>query len=188
MRQYFAFLSILLLLTMQTTLAQDETFKLTLKILKTDTVPQKRLMSSGEWQSFQSKSTTLQTLEGIARIQKPALVFLGLKDPLAYFSNEAGSKQVQYIDVGLKLDYTVGKHKGLYAIEIRPEYSVLDPTTGVPDRSSCFITETSFPIARGQTAIISRVSGKFCQPAFKALFPETDFGPKDGLFFTVTLE
>ena len=188
MRQYFAFLSILMLLTMQTTLAQDETFKLTLKILKNDTVPKKRILSSADGQSFQSKSTIVQTIEGTTRAQKPALVFLGLKNPLGYYNNEAGAKQVQYVDVGLKVDYTVAKRKNLYSIEIRPEYSNLDPTTGVPDRANVFITETTVPIARGQTAIISRVSGKFCQPAFKALFPETDFGPKDGLFFTVTLE
>ena len=188
MSRYLTFLFTLMLLTAHATLAQDETFKLTLKILKTDTVPQKRLMSPNEWKSFQGKTTTLQTLEGVGRTKKPALVFLGLKDPLGYYSNEAGSKQVQYIDVGLKLDYTVGKHKGLYTIEIRPEYSELDPTAGVPDRSSVFIAETSFPISRGQTAIIGRVSGKFCTPTCKKLFPEANFGPKDGLVYTVTLE
>lgn len=188
MFKHLAILFTILLLSVQVTLAQDETFKLTLKILKTDTAPQKRLMNSAEWKSFQGRSTTLQATEGIARAQKPGLIFLGLKDPLGYYSNEAGSKQVQYIDVGLKIDYTVGKHKGLYTIEIRPEYSELDPTAGVPDRKTAFITETSFPIARGQTAIISRVSGKFCIPTCKTLFPDTNFGPKDGLVYAITLE
>lgn len=185
--KFFAVLIALILVT-QAAMAEETGFQYHVEVVKASASPGKRIMDSSTWRRFAKKTTIIESADGIGEFGKPELLFAGLKYPIHYNSPRAGAPQVQYIDIGLKLDITVVKDGDGVKVEVRPERSAKDPHPKQKSRTGIFVTETRIPMKLGQTAVTSIVSGKFAQEMYKAQFPGMSFGPNDKLMFAITLK
>lgn len=87
---------------------------------------------------------------------KPSLVHIGDKFPIVYFDPRAGQFQVQYVDIGVKLDVTsTVKADGYIMCEVRPEVSTLvELVNNQYPRTAVRIIETTMRIKDGDTMVI----------------------------------
>jgi type II secretory pathway component GspD/PulD (secretin) len=87
---------------------------------------------------------------------KPALIHIGDKYPIVYFDPRAGQFQVQYVDIGIKLDVTsTVKSDGYVLIEVRPEVStLLELINNQYPRTAVRIIETNMRVKDGDTIIM----------------------------------
>jgi type IV pilus secretin PilQ/predicted competence protein len=87
---------------------------------------------------------------------KPSLIHIGDKYPIVYFDPRAGQFQVQYVDIGIKLDVTSHvKADGYVLIEVRPEVStLLELINNQYPRTAVRIIETNMRVKDGDTIIM----------------------------------
>ena len=87
---------------------------------------------------------------------KPSLIHIGDKYPIVYFDPRAGQFQVQYVDIGIKLDVTSNvKADGYVLIEVRPEVStLLELINNQYPRTAVRIIETNMRVKDGDTIIM----------------------------------
>jgi type II secretory pathway component HofQ len=87
---------------------------------------------------------------------KPSLIHIGDKFPIVYFDPRAGQFQVQYVDIGIKLDVTSKvKSDGYVMIEVRPEVSTLiELVNNQYPRTAVRIVETNMRVKDGDTVIM----------------------------------
>ena len=87
---------------------------------------------------------------------KPSLIHIGDKYPIVYFDPRAGQFQVQYVDIGIKLDVTSNvKADGYVVIEVRPEVStLLELINNQYPRTAVRIIETNMRVKDGDTIIM----------------------------------
>ena len=87
---------------------------------------------------------------------KASLVHIGDKFPIVYFDPRAGQFQVQYVDIGVKLDVTsTVKADGYVMCEVRPEVSTLvELVNNQYPRTAVRIIETTMRIKDGDTMVI----------------------------------
>lgn len=87
---------------------------------------------------------------------KASLVHIGDKFPIVYFDPRAGQFQVQYVDIGVKLDVTSNvKADGYVLVEVRPEVSTLvELVNNQYPRTAVRIIETNMRIKDGDTMVI----------------------------------
>ena len=87
---------------------------------------------------------------------KPSLIHIGDKYPIVYFDPRAGQFQVQYVDIGIKLDVTSNvKSDGYVLIEVRPEVStLLELINNQYPRTAVRIIETNMRVKDGDTIIM----------------------------------
>lgn len=87
---------------------------------------------------------------------KPSLIHIGDKYPIVYFDPRAGQFQVQYVDIGIKLDVTSNvKPDGYVLIEVRPEVStLLELINNQYPRTAVRIIETNMRVKDGDTIIM----------------------------------
>lgn len=85
-----------------------------------------------------------------------SLIHIGDKYPIVYFDPRAGQFQVQYVDIGIKLDVTsTVKADGYVLIEVRPEVStLLELINNQYPRTAVRIIETKMRVKDGDTIII----------------------------------
>jgi len=85
-----------------------------------------------------------------------ALIHIGDKYPIVYFDPRAGQFQVQYVDIGIKLDVTsTVKADGYVLIDVRPEVStLLELINNQYPRTAVRIIETKMRVKDGDTIII----------------------------------
>lgn len=96
----------------------------------------------------------LNSAELVIVVGRDALLHVGHKSPIIYRDPKRDQFQVQYVDIGLKLDIVARNASGnLLDVDIRPEYSVrLDTLKGTTDpadprsypKTSVFTTNTTF--------------------------------------------
>lgn len=87
---------------------------------------------------------------------KASLIHIGDKYPIVYFDPRAGQFQVQYVDIGIKLDVTSNvKADGYVLIEVRPEVStLLELINNQYPRTAVRIIETNMRVKDGDTIIM----------------------------------
>ena len=87
---------------------------------------------------------------------KPSLIHIGDKYPIVYFDPRAGQFQVQYVDIGIKLDVTSNvKPDGYVLVEVRPEVStLLELINNQYPRTAVRIIETNMRVKDGDTIIM----------------------------------
>ncbi len=85
-----------------------------------------------------------------------SLIHIGDKYPIVYFDPRAGQFQVQYVDIGIKLDVkSEVKADGFVVVEIRPEVSTLiELINNQYPRTAVRIVETTMRVKDGDTIII----------------------------------
>ncbi len=85
-----------------------------------------------------------------------SLIHIGDKYPIVYFDPRAGQFQVQYVDIGIKLDVTSNvKADGHVVIDVRPEVStLLELINNQFPRTSVRIIETKMRVKDGDTIIL----------------------------------
>lgn len=87
---------------------------------------------------------------------KESLIHIGDKYPIVYFDPRAGQFQVQYVDIGIKLDVKSDvKSDGYVVIEVRPEVStLLELINNQYPRTAVRIIETNMRVKDGDTIIM----------------------------------
>lgn len=87
---------------------------------------------------------------------KASLIHIGDKYPIVYFDPRAGQFQVQYVDIGIKLDVTSNvKADGYVLVEVRPEVStLLELINNQYPRTAVRIIETNMRVKDGDTIIM----------------------------------
>lgn len=87
---------------------------------------------------------------------KPSLIHIGDKYPIVYFDPRAGQFQVQYVDIGIKLDVTSNvKPDGYVVLQVRPEVStLLELINNQFPRTAVRIIETEMRVKDGDTVIM----------------------------------
>lgn len=85
-----------------------------------------------------------------------SLIHIGDKYPIVYFDPRAGQFQVQYVDIGIKLDVkSEVKADGYVVVEVRPEVStLLELINNQYPRTAVRIVETTMRVKDGDTIII----------------------------------
>jgi type II secretory pathway component GspD/PulD (secretin) len=85
-----------------------------------------------------------------------SLIHIGDKYPIVYFDPRAGQFQVQYVDIGIKLDVTsTVKADGYVLVDVRPEVStLLELINNQYPRTAVRIIETKMRVKDGDTIII----------------------------------
>ncbi len=85
-----------------------------------------------------------------------ALIHIGDKYPIVYFDPRAGQFQVQYVDIGIKLDVTsTVKADGHVIVHVRPEVStLLELINNQYPRTAVRIIDTEMRVKDGDTIII----------------------------------
>lgn len=85
-----------------------------------------------------------------------SLIHIGDKYPIVYFDPRAGQFQVQYVDIGIKLDVlSEVKSDGYIVIDVRPEVStLLELINNQFPRTSVRIIETKMRVKDGDTIIL----------------------------------
>lgn len=87
---------------------------------------------------------------------KESLIHIGDKYPIVYFDPRAGQFQVQYVDIGIKLDVTSHvKADDHVVINIRPEVStLLELINNQYPRTAVRIIETEMRVKNGDTVVM----------------------------------
>ena len=90
------------------------------------------------------------------RSGRDALIHIGDKFPIVYFDPRAGQFQVQYVDIGIKLDVKPEiKSDGYVIVDLRPEVSTLvDLVNNQYPRTAVRTVNTSMRVKDGNTIII----------------------------------
>ena len=121
----------------------------------------------------------LQSLELMTVQDMPSLLMLGEKWPIIYFDHRAEQFQIQYVDIGGKLDMTC-RPAGANAwnVEIRPEASALneidlpgDPRDlEVYPKTTVLIAETHIKNLKfGETSIFAKITGRAARSYLEAM-------------------
>ncbi len=184
-------LSICLLCLIQSASAQDNSFIFRYELVKTSAPPQKRILDISSWTKFtdQDENQTLEDLGGNGLIGKQQLVHTGSKNPLPYSDPRAGMKQVQYVDLGFKLDIILKKEKnGNVMFGARGERAAPAPHPQLEDRTSTVLFESNVLLKRGQVAIIGTFQGPMALKHLKSQFPKANFTENDILVLAVTIK
>ena len=90
------------------------------------------------------------------RSGRDALIHIGDKFPIVYFDPRAGQFQVQYVDIGIKLDVKPEiKSDGYVIVDLRPEVSTLvDLVNNQYPRTAVRTVNTSMRVKDGSTIVI----------------------------------
>ena len=171
--------------------AAEESYNYTFEIVKCPKAPAKRLLSKKDWKQFLNKSgaVVLENIQGVAQNDKYSLVFEGVKNPISYKDPRAGGYQVQYTDLGLKVDIKIkNQNDGSLFVESRGDRSIAAPIPEHPERSSVMIYESGVTMKRGQTVVAASAKGFLNTKYLKDHFPNISVTESDYLMMVITVE
>jgi type IV pilus assembly protein PilQ len=114
------------------------------------------LAASIQFLVTQNEAKILASPRVAALSKEESLIHIGDKYPIVYFDPRAGQFQVQYVDIGIKLDVTSEvKADGYIVIDVRPEVStLLELINNQYPRTAVRIIETKMRVKDGDTIII----------------------------------
>jgi hypothetical protein len=169
----------------------EESYNYTFEIVKCQKAPTKRLLSKKDWKQFldKSRAVVLENIQGVARNDRYSLVFEGVKNPISYKDPRAGGYQVQYTDLGVKVDIKIkSQNDGTLFVESRGDRSVASPIPEHPERSSVMIYESGVTMKRGQTVVVASAKGIMNVRYLKEHFPDISVSESDYLMMVITVE
>lgn len=172
-------------------LSAKESFNYTIDIVKCSKAPEKRLLDKNQWQNFlkNSNAIVLDSMQGVAEEGDFSMVHAGQKNPIAYKDPRAGMYQVQYVDLGLKIDIMIVTQKnGTIYIESRGERSVASPIQEHPEPSSVMLYETGVTMKKGQAVAVASIRGVMTARYLKNQFPDVAITESDYLMMVITVE
>lgn len=104
----------------------------------------------------QGEAKVLAAPRVATRSGRDALIHIGDKFPIVYFDPRAGQFQVQYVDIGIKLDVKPEiKSDGFVLVDLRPEVSTLvELVNNQYPRTAVRTVNTSMRVKDGDTIII----------------------------------
>ncbi|MGE0491806.1 MAG: secretin N-terminal domain-containing protein [Vulcanimicrobiota bacterium] len=104
----------------------------------------------------QGEAKVLASPRVATRSGRDALIHIGDKFPIVYFDPRAGQFQVQYVDIGIKLDVKPEiKADGFVLVDLRPEVSTLvELVNNQYPRTAVRTVNTSMRVKDGDTIII----------------------------------
>lgn len=169
----------------------EETYNYTVELVKCSKTPSKRVLSKSAWKSFlkQSGAIVLDSAQGVTQDSAPSLVHEGLKSPISYKDPRADMYQVQYVDLGFKIDITIKRQTDgtLYMLS-RGERSVASPIPEQPKRASVVIYESGITMKRGEAAVMASTKGVMNVKYLKSHFPDIPVTESDYLMMVITVD
>jgi hypothetical protein len=121
----------------------------------------------------------LQSLELMTVPDHPSLLMLGEKWPIVYFDHRAEQFQIQYVDIGGKLDLTCrSAGADAWNVEIRPEASAMneidlpgDPRDlEVYPKTTVLVAETNIVNLKfGETSVFAKITGRAARSYLEAM-------------------
>ncbi len=104
----------------------------------------------------QGEAKVLASPRVATRSGRDALIHIGDKFPIVYFDPRAGQFQVQYVDIGIKLDVKPEiKADGYVLVDLRPEVSTLvELVNNQYPRTAVRTVNTSMRVKDGDTIIV----------------------------------
>jgi type IV pilus secretin PilQ/predicted competence protein len=104
----------------------------------------------------QNEAKVLAAPRVATRSGRDALIHIGDKFPIVYFDPRAGQFQVQYVDIGIKLDVKPEiKSDGYVIVDLRPEVSTLvELVNNQYPRTAVRTVNTSMRVKDGDTIVI----------------------------------
>lgn len=94
--------------------------------------------------SSDSRVRVLTSNEVLFQVGKPCLVHLGTKYAISYFDPRSSQFQVQYVDIGSKLDvHCKSETAGGYTVDVNPETSTFVKSRGLTTGTGANYPETS---------------------------------------------
>lgn len=171
--------------------AQNEEIQYRCQVVKASQAPKSRIMTSSDWTKFlaSSQNMVLDEVGGIAQVKHPFLNAPVTKLPIPYKDPRPNMYQVQYVDIGLKLDTHVKPYpNGKLLVIARGERSLADPHPELEQRTQVFIFESETIMKRGQVAVFGGVNGPLARKHLKKQFPDLAFSETDTLLFVVSVK
>ncbi len=172
-------------------LAQEQNLAYTLQILHAPTAPPKKIMERQNWQRFLEESgvNVIEESGGSGALGDDFMVFPGIKNPLAYRDPKPDSYQVQYADVGLKLETLVrAAENGFLRVDARCDRSVLNPHPKLKSRTNTLLFQSAILMKPGQVAVFGCARGPVVERLMKEQLPPGQFQPGDWIIMALTIE
>lgn len=187
MTRRFSLLMVMVMVLAGSVLAQPLSVRYSL--VQTTRPPVKKLMDNASWRQ-ELESPACKVLDSgscSATWKEEAYAFMGRKLPIPYYDPRAEASQVQYTDVGFKIDCKPRPlANGLIELEVRIEKTQLVEADG--NATSGFITDTRVVMKRGQTAVLSTTRGLATKTYLGAAYPNLPFDEATTVMIVLTLD
>lgn len=191
MRFYVWLLLVGLAFTSSLASAQEQTYTYTFQVVKAPQNPGKKLLSTSEWQSFLKRPgcMVLEDVGAVSSGDAQSLSMGGTKNPFGYTDTRAAGSQVQYVDLGAKIDATIKpRSDGTLFVDARGERSTLNPHPQAKERASCAIFESGTVMKRGQVAVFVCARGPLIAKLFKFDAQGMGLSSSDWLVLALSIE
>ena len=114
--------------------------------------------------------------------------YTGLKAPVGYQDPRTNSYQVQYIDVGWKIDAKLNEVKpGLWLVECRAEHGAMAPGAQPLPEQDVFCFHSVALLKPGQVAVMASARGRISPQYIKKVLPKEQFGDGDTVLFALSV-
>ena len=168
----------------------QESFGYSFQLLKSSKPLKQKIVDTRDWHRFTGlrDNIVLEEMSGVGSIGSPLLLFPGVKNPLIYRDPRPEMSQVQYVDIGTKLDLTVTRAaNGFLKVLTRGETSSSAPLAQFQERTEVAVFESATLLKRGQVAIIGTFSGPIAIRHLISHFPEANFTENDTFQMVVSI-
>ncbi len=165
--------------------------ELLFQVVKAEKAPAQRILSSEHWQQALQQRGFQILEEGFVptKLDRDILVFLGTKHPITYRDPRSSGHQVQYTDVGSKMDCLVKELSGgNLRVNTRIETSGLAPDEISADCRNVYLVETVVHMRRGQTAILASTQGVITSRFLSLFLGDGEFKDSDLVLFALTVK
>lgn len=182
--------SVLLLSFLSSAVVAQEVLRAEYSLVHSTTAPQKRVYETSAWAQQQAKGrhTTLSSGSALLTMGEDSLTHLGKKLPFPYYDPRTESSQVQYLDVGFKIDCQANPTSdGRVLLRVRLVQSALSSDPQTPNSSNTFHSESTLLLQRGQTAIVALAQGPLTQRFLEPIYPNSSWSEGDAAMLIVTL-
>jgi hypothetical protein len=151
------------------------------------------IFEAGEWKHHlqAGEAQILESGTTIGNLGHESLTHMGEKFPISYYEPRAQSYQVQYIDVGFKIDAKIrelGQPSDLFEVDVRPERSAMvdQARTALPE-TDVITQQTMVLLKQGQVAVMGSTSGRLTSQYLRRAYPHVTFSEHDSVALTASL-
>ena len=174
-----------------TTAAQEQSYSCTFQVVKSAGNPSSKLLSVEEWKKFlrQPGNVIMENLSEVSSADMQSYTMGGKKNPLGYNDAKSGGNQVQYVDLGAKIDAKIKPlGNGTLLVDARGERSGANPHPQAKERANSIIFESQTVMKRGQVAVFACARGSLIAKCLKDQLPAGSFKDSDWIIMAVTIE
>jgi hypothetical protein len=185
MAKHYPLLPLLLTLaTLAPVLAQESAPSIEYTLVLSSRPPKSRLMDNATWAREAGQAKVLDRASCATNWGRESYTFMGRKLPITFFDPRAEASQVQYTDVGFKMECKPRQRKdGRIDLELRMERSQLLEANA----RNAFVAESSLVVGRGQTAVLATTHGLATSTYLGTVYPGQTMSEDSTIMMVVTV-